>query len=220
MKTSVSRGAAATLLTLSLSLGAAVLAQAPAPTQAPVPDAAEKVTPLAVGSKVPKINVKTTEGKSIALPQLLSRQPTVLIFYRGGWCPFCNRQMSGLQSIEGELKKLGYRILALSPDRPDELKKSIGKHKLTYQLLSDSPMEAAKAFGVAFRVDDGTLTKYKGFGIDLEAASGQKHHYLPVPSVFLIGADGVIKFRSFNPDYKVRLSNEELLTAARQNPTQ
>ena len=79
-------------------------------------------------------------------------------------------------------------------------------------------MDAAKAFGVAFKVDDGMLTKYKGFGIDLEAASGEKHHYLPVPSVFLIGTDGVIKFRYFNPDYKVRLSSEELLAAARQNP--
>jgi peroxiredoxin len=196
---------------LSLALGAG------APAQPPVPDAAGKVTPLAVGSKVPKVNVKTIEGKSIALPKLLAAQPTVLIFYRGGWCPFCNRQMSGLQSIEGDLKKLGYRIIAVSPDRAEELKKSLGKNKLTYQLLSDSPMDAAKAFGVAFKVDDGVLTKYKGFGIDLEAASGEKHHYLPVPSVFLIGADGVIQFRSFNPDYKVRLSNEELLAAAGQN---
>jgi peroxiredoxin len=199
-------------------LFAAILLPLAALAQSPVPDAAEKVTPLAVGSKAPKVNVKTIEGKSLSLPKLLAAQPTVLIFYRGGWCPFCNRQMSGLQSIEGDLKKLGYRIIALSPDRQEELKKSLGKNKLTYQLLSDSSMEAAKAFGVAFRVDDGTLAKYKGFGIDLEAASGQKHHYLPVPSVFLIGTDGVIKFRSFNPDYKVRLSSEELLSAARQNP--
>jgi len=212
MKTFALPKATATLLAVSLGLGATALAQAP------VPDTAEKVTPLAVGSRVPKVNVMTIEGKAVDLPKLLFAQPTVLIFYRGGWCPFCNRQMSGLQSIEGELKKLGYRIIAVSPDRPEELKKSLGKHKLTYQLLSDSSMDAAKAFGVAFRVDDGTLAKYKGFGIDLEVASGQKHHYLPVPSVFLIGTDGVIKFRSSNPDYKVRLSNEDLLAAARQNP--
>lgn len=201
-----------TSLTLSFALGKATLAQTP------VPDAAEKVTPLAVGSKVPKVNVKTIEGKTIDLPKLLFAQPTALIFYRGGWCPFCNRQLSGLQSIEGDLKKLGYRLVAVSPDRAEELKKSLGKNKLTYQVLSDSPMDAAKAFGVAFKVDDGVLTKYKGFGIDLEAASGEKHHYLPVPSVFLIGADGVVTFRSFNPDYKVRLSSEALLAAARQNP--
>jgi peroxiredoxin len=211
MKTPTPRKIALVLLTLSLALGAGALAQPP------VPDTAEKVSPLAVGSKVPKVNVKTMEDKTIELPRLLSAQPTVLIFYRGGWCPFCNRQMSSLQSIEGDLKKLGYRILAVSPDRAVELKKSLGKNKLTYQLLSDSSMDAAKAFGVAFKVDDGVLTKYKGFGIDLEVASGEKHHYLPVPSVFLIGADGVIKFRSFNPDYKVRLSNDELLTAARQS---
>ena len=184
--------------------------------QTPVPDAAEKVQPIAVGAKVPKVAVKSLDGKTVSLPKALGGK-TVLVFYRGGWCPFCNRQMDGLQAAQADLTKLGYKIVAISPDRAEELQKTIGKHHLTYQLLSDSPMDAAKAFGVAFRVDDGTLAKYKGFGIDLEMASGQSHHCLPVPSVFLIGKDGKIKYRYFNPDYKVRLSPEELLAAAKAN---
>ena len=185
--------------------------------QTPVPDAAEKVQPIAVGRKVPKVGVESLDGKSVSLPKLLSAQPTVLVFYRGGWCPFCNRQMDGLQSAQGELKKLGYRIVAISPDRAEELQKSVAKHQFTYQLLSDSTMDAARAFGVAFTVDGNTLTKYKGFGIDLERASGKPHHQLPVPSVFLVNKSGKIVYRYFNPDYKVRLSTEELLAAARQN---
>lgn len=198
-------------------LFAAILLPVAALAQAPVPDSAEEVKPIGVGSKVPRAAVKTIDGRATTLAKVLAGKPTVLAFYRGGWCPYCNRQMEGLQSAQADLTKLGYRIVAISPDRAEELQKSVAKHQLTYQLVSDSPMDAAKAFGVAFRVDDGTLGKYKGFGIDLEAASGMPHHYLPVPSVFLIGKDGKIKYRYFNADYKVRLSTEELLAAARQN---
>ena len=123
-------------------------------------------------------------------------------------------QLGQLQKIESQLTELGYKIIAISPDRPEKLRASIRKHKLSYLLLSDAEMSAARAFGISFRVDDATLERYKGYGIDLEDASGQKHHLLPVPSVFLVGTDGVIKFRYVNPDHTVRIEPDALLAAA------
>ncbi len=83
-------------------------------------------------------------------------------------------------------------------------------------LLSDSTMAGAIAFGIAFKVADKTYNAYKDrFKLDLEERSGQKHHLLPVPSVFLVGTDGKIKFEYVNPDYKVRLEPEILLAAAK-----
>ena len=76
-------------------------------------------------------------------------------------------------------------------------------------------MKAARALGIAFRMDDATLERYKGCGIDLETASGETHHLLPVPSVFIVGKDGLIKFTYVNPDYKVRVAPDVLLAAAR-----
>ncbi len=84
-----------------------------------------------------------------------------------------------------------------------------------FTLLSDASMSAARAFGIAFRVDDATFARYKSFGIDLEAASGQTHHELPVPAVFILDRAGVIRFAHANPDYTVRLAAEPLLEAAR-----
>ena len=83
---------------------------------------------------------------------------------------------------------------------------------MKYTLLSDSKMEESKKFGIAFKVDDSTIEKYKGYGIDLDDASGENHHLLPVPAVFLVGTDSVIKFTFANPDYKVRLNPEVLLS--------
>jgi hypothetical protein len=76
-------------------------------------------------------------------------------------------------------------------------------------------MAAAKAFGLAFRVDDELYERYKGFNIDLENASGETHHLLPVPAVLIIGKDGRIRFQYVNPDYKIRLDAQVLLAAAR-----
>ena len=176
---------------------------------------AADIRPLVIGSPLPEVELRNIAGEKTSLGKLLENGPLVLAFYRGGWCPYCNRQLAGLQQVEGTLKSLGYRILAISPDKPEKLKESVGKNELTYTLLSDSGMAAAKAFGIAFQVDDETLLKLKGYNIDLEAASGEKHHGLPVPAVFIIGQDGLIRFAYANPDYKVRLDIEVLLAAAR-----
>jgi peroxiredoxin len=120
-----------------------------------------------------------------------------------------------LQSIEGKLVALGYQILAVSPDRPEKLAPSVGKHGLKYQLFSDSKMTAAKAFGLAWKVDDATIAMYKEYKIDLDDASGESHHLLPVPAAYVVDAKGVIRYRYFNPDYKVRVNPDELLREAK-----
>ena len=83
-------------------------------------------------------------------------------------------------------------------------------------MLSDSTTEAAQAFGLAFQIDDKTFKMLEGYGIDLEDASGEDHHILPVPAVFIVGTDGVIRFDFVNPDYKVRIDPEMLLEAAQE----
>ncbi|MGE3975164.1 MAG: peroxiredoxin-like family protein [Bdellovibrionales bacterium] len=180
-----------------------------------LPLTAEAVKPILVGSQTPNVKLRDTSGEVVELSQLLSGKPALLIFYRGGWCPYCNLQLGALQKIEKDIQKLGVQIIAISPDRPEELSKSTGKHKLNYTLVSDSDMVAAKAFGIAFRVDDETVEKYKGYKIDLEASSGQTHHGLPVPSLFAISREGLITFTYVNPNYKVRPSSEVVLAIAR-----
>ena len=125
-------------------------------------------------------------------------------------------QLGQLQKIESELVELGYQIIAISPDRPEKLRASIKNQKLEYTIVSDSRMEAAKAMGLAFRVSDDTLERYSKWGIDLEDASGEAHHLLPVPAVFLTSKESVIEFQFVHPNYKVRLDPEVLLAVAKR----
>ena len=184
-------------------------------SSATVPNSAEDIRPILVGSKLPPISLRDTKGKTLSLNATIARKPSVLIFYRGGWCPFCNTHLSSLRATEAPLQKLGYDILAISPDSAANLDATIQKNKLGYQLLSDSTMAAARALGIAFRMDDETLKKYREYGIDLEKSSGETHHQLPAPAVFLVGRDGTIHFSYVNPNYKVRLAPEVLIAAAR-----
>ena len=182
-----------------------------------IPDKPENIQPIAVGERIPPISLRSINNALIDLNSAIAAKPTVLIFYRGGWCPYCNLQLSQLQKIEPELIKLGFQIIAVSPDLPEKLKASIDKHHLSYRLLSDSEMTAAQALGIAFHLDDATVTKYKNeYKIDVEADSGHTHHLLPVPAVFIVGKDGLIYFSYVNPDYKVRLEGGVLLDAARE----
>ena len=176
---------------------------------------AEEICPILIGANVPELTLRTVNGKLFNLNETIRNKPTVLIFYRGGWCPYCNMQLGQLQDIEAEIIKSGYQIIAISPDRPGKLSESIDKYKMNYLLLSDSNMAAAKAFGIAFRLDEATIKKYDGYGIDLVDASGEKHYSLPVPAVFVIGTDGIIKFEYVNPNYKVRLEANILLSVVK-----
>ncbi len=187
----------------------------PHATNTTSPASADDIHPLLIGAAIPQVVLESLDSNAFNLNQAVKEHPTVLIFYRGGWCPYCNIQLGQLQMVEPELLKLGYQIIAVSPDLPSNLGESVDKHELTYTLLSDHAMKAAQAFGIAFRVSEATLTKYIGYGIDLEAASGEQHHLLPVPAVFIIGQDGLIKFTYVNPDYKIRVDPTVLVDAAK-----
>lgn len=107
-------------------------------------------------------------------------------------------------------------MIAVSADRPAALARSREAKGLAYELYSDATLEAARAFGIVFQLSEDEVAGYRRYGIDLEAASGQSHHQLPVPSVFLVEAGGTIRWVYSNPDYKVRPDNAQLLDAARR----
>jgi peroxiredoxin len=171
--------------------------------------------PLFPGLKAPSFSVRDVTGRPVEFDPEKMTRPLVLSFYRGGWCPYCNLHLSELRHAEQELKSMGYDIWFLSVDQPSMLEESLDEPNPGYTLLSDAKLEATRAFGIAFRLDDETFARYTKGGHDLEGASGEDHHVLPVPSTYIIGADGIIRFQYTNPDYRVRLHPNVLLAAAR-----
>lgn len=161
---------------------------------ASLPGSPEAVCPLKPGNKAPALTLKTAAGKDLDLKTALPKSNTVLVFYRGGWCPYCSLQLAELGRIQPDLLKLGFQLIAVSPDPPKELSASIKKQSLSYQLASDENLEAAGRFGVAYQIPG--------------------EEALPVPAVFLVDKEGNIQFTYSNPDYRVRLNPDVLLAVA------
>lgn len=177
---------------------------------------ADEICPIKVGEEIPSANLQTIEGGDINIRDIVKGRKSVLIFYRGGWCPYCNLHLSELVQIEDSLVKLGYKIIAISMDRPDSLRSTLEKHNMKYELYSDSKADVCTAFGIAFTVDDDYIKKLKSFNMDIEASSGQTHHILPVPGAFVVDANGIIQFEYVNPNYKTRIKGDVLLEIAKE----
>jgi peroxiredoxin len=200
-----------------LGLGALLLCLnlTAAPTIAPTP---EHVTPLLNGLTIPQVTLHNAAGNSVHLNALVKQKPSVLVFYRGGWCPYCNAQLAALRDIEPQLSKLGYQLIAITPDSVASINKSLrdtGGQQLNYTLLSDSNFSASSAFGLAYYLDDKTAIAYKGkFGSLIITEKGTEKVVLPVPAVYIVNTQGEALFNYVHINYKTRLESELLLKAA------
>jgi peroxiredoxin len=168
------------------------------------------IAPLLIGERIPNTALCDMFGKKVGLLELAALKPSIVVFYRGGWCPYCNLHLAELQAIEPDIIKTGYQIIAISPDSPESLQASASKSKLNYFLLSDSETEASRGFGLAFYAPE-------HYAETLSKASAHKNKsVIPVPAVFVVNMDGEILFEYINPDYKKRLNGSLLLAVLKE----
>ena len=186
----------------------------PIVSRAVLADAPESVHPLDKGKPAPSALMNALDGKEIELSSVIANQPTLLIFYRGGWCPFCNRHLAALGEIYVDLRKLGFQIVAVSPDSFEAMAETVEKQHLLYKLYSDRNLRLSSLYGVAYRISAETALAYKENGIALPLVPDGKDSWLPVPTAFVINRTGQITFVYFNPDPSIRISGEEILKAA------
>ena len=189
---------------------------------APIAETADGIAPLQAGDRAPRFTVRTAANENFDFdPQGLQR-PVVLIVFRGGWCPYCNMHLSELRYVLKDIGALGVDVLFLSGDRPELLYASLKRETrddiagLNYQILSDADAQATVAFGIAFKASQRTIDRRNEKEQDIDGSSMIRHGVLPVPSVFAVDRDGVIAFAYSNPDYKIRVPADELLSVARE----
>jgi peroxiredoxin len=166
---------------------------------------------LFINSKAPDFRAKDQTGLEVHLKDLLKKGKVVLVFYRGQWCPYCNRELKRLEDSMQQIISKGATLLAVTPEKPESITKTIEKTSASYSILYDDQLKIMKAYDVAFEVDENTLTRYHNTGIDIEANNGKNGKYLPVPAVYVIDQESTITYRYFEPNYKKRPSVKEIL---------
>lgn len=166
---------------------------------------------LFIASKAPDFKGKDQHGKEIRLKDLLKDGKVVLVFYRGHWCPYCNKELTRLQDSLQLIKDKGATVIAVSPEKPENISKTVEKTKAEYSVLYDEGLKIMKAYEVEFEVPENTVTRYRNSGLDLEKINGGNGKYLPVPAIYIIDKESTITYRFFESDYKKRPSVQEIL---------
>lgn len=171
---------------------------------------------LTPGVQVPSFSLLNHKGTPTALSDLLEQAPLLLVFYRGGWCPYCNMQIRQLTQAWPEFKARNFTPVLISADAVDAAALTSNAYEIPFPVLSDPELTAHTAFKVILEIDDETYQKYLKYGIDLEKWSGQKHHKIAVPSIFIIDSDATVRWAHTSKDYSVRPSPTQLLSVIDQ----
>lgn len=166
-----------------------------------------------VGASAPDVTLPDAMNRPVRLSDLWRRGPVVLIFYRGGWCPYCNLELRAWNEHLPSLKHLGAQLVAVSPQTPDNSLSTSQKNELAYPVLSDSELLATEAFGVGFELPPQLIDLYGRVGHDLPVLNGNGRWVLPVPATYVIDREGNVVFAHIEADYRERAEPALVLDA-------
>ena len=171
-----------------------------------------EVQGIAVGDTVADFSALTKDNSTYFLKSELEKGPTVVIFIRGYWCGYCNKHMSHLQDSFDQITAKGANIVIVSPEKPEYLEKTAEKSGAEFTLLYDSAYSIMQQFDVLWAPDEKMEAKFKRyFGDEMKNSHSDDTQRLPVPATYIIGQDGVVKWRHFNRDYSTRSTVVDIL---------
>ena len=169
---------------------------------------------LPVGVKAPVFNALDADSNTFSLEDALVESPVVIIFYRGFWCPVCNKHLGSIQDSLKMIEDAGAKVIAISPEKPEYLEKMSEKTGAEFTLLYDEDYEIADAYDVTFKPTSMQLFTYNTIlGGKLKKTHSDDSQQLPIPATYIINQDGMIIWRQFDPNYKNRSSVAEILKA-------
>lgn len=169
---------------------------------------------IAVGQPALNFDLPNANGESVELSTLLADGPVVLMFYRGSWCPYCNLQLRAMQARLADIEKLGGRLVAVSPEIPDESLSLTERAELKFTVLSDKDALVAAQYGVAWKVPEPILDHMRNDrGLDLAKINDGNATVLPIPATFVISTDGIVTWQYVNVDYRHRAEPDDVIAA-------
>jgi len=168
-----------------------------------------------VGSQVAPPPLIDLSGRAADLAQVTAGRPYVLIFYRGGWCPYCNVTLRAYAKLEKAFAKAGALLVAVTPEAPERAASTIEADSVGFPVFVDRGNAFARRLGLVFALPAGLRPQYRAIGIDLPAWNGDESHELPIPAVYVIDRDGVIRWAHVEADFTTRAEPSAVLDAVK-----
>jgi peroxiredoxin len=166
------------------------------------------------GDHLEEFTLDDATGTPVSLSQLTEEGPAVIVFYRGGWCPYCNLALRTYQQeLLPQLGASGARLAAISPQSPDQSLSTAEKAGLAFTVLSDPGSRVARSIGIAFQQTDQVLAAQHQLGLDLAQVNAEHSTQLPRPTVLIIDQNQTVRYADIQPDYTARTEVTDILTA-------
>lgn len=156
-----------------------------------------------VDSIAPNFKLPSSTGDSVELYDILVEKSVILIWYRGGWCPYCNVQLQSYSNYLNEIHELGAELIAISPEMPDSTISTSNKNMLDFLVLSDLGNKVAKDYNIVFELPQ-TAKKYYEGNLNIPEYNQDSTWSLPIPATYIIDTDKVIKYAYLDADYRRR----------------
>lgn len=144
---------------------------------------------LKPGDQAPDLSLTSADGSETRLSDLWKQGVTALTFYRGDFCPACNRYLQSIEERADAFREAGVRIVAVSTDRPDLERETVQRHGLSFPVLSDPERRATDAYDIVYNEMEGHAE----------------------PAVFLISPEGVVLYEAITSGPLGRPSVDDLL---------
>ncbi|WP_149499757.1 peroxiredoxin-like family protein [Roseiconus lacunae] len=156
-----------------------------------------------VGDQAIDAELKNWKDESVRLSDLWKNGPIVLMWYRGGWCPYCNIQLRAMQQKLQAIEGAGAQLVVLTPEIPEKAKETASKNDLAFVSLFDSNNDVARKYGLVFKLPDPIVPIYRD-RLKLNEFNDNDAMELPLSATYVIDTDGVIRYAFLDADYKKR----------------
>lgn len=165
--------------------------------------------------QMPNFVLPDERGQLISLDSLLEKGPVAVTFHRGHWCPYCRINTRALAQAQERIAAEGGQVAAIMPDREHFTAELKAESDAPFPILTDFDNGYAMSLGLAFWVGEEMQKLMTSAGWDVSRSQGSDTWLLPVPATFVVGTDGKVKARFVDPDYRKRMTIEDLLAALR-----
>lgn len=167
---------------------------------------------LKIGEVAPKIVGIDQFGNKINSDKIIENHQILLIFYRGNWCPYCNKHLKSLEENLQKLQAKNIKVLLVTPEKVEKIKETSKKFNNSFSIIHDRNDKIMNSYKVAFNVTKENVPKYFEFTLKkVQEYNEKKDLVLPVPATYLIGNDKKIKYVQYDPNYKNRSKFKDIL---------
>ncbi|MFO1037897.1 MAG: peroxiredoxin-like family protein [Geminicoccaceae bacterium] len=173
---------------------------------------------IGVGDMIPDFDLPDAEGRRYRSGEILADGPLVLVFVRGGWCPYCDMALKALDEASSEIAAAGATLVVVTPERQEVMARTAAEKAPHLTLVSDSNETYAALCGLTFTMPEDIVAFYTSQGRDLPSRHAGAGWELPVPAAYVVARDGTVVAAHVDPDWTVRAEPADLIAAVRALP--